>query len=341
MGLEQSGFSTQALVERDKYCCETLKANARRYFPGATIINKDIRRLSVPKALRTIGVHASEIDLVSGGPPCQSFSISKISRGGRKPGDPRDGLLLHFVRYVKKIKPTVFLFENVPGLMSKSEGRIFQDLLKSFLRLGYATNYGILNAADYGVPQFRKRLFVLGKLGREKVEFPPPTHGPAGNLKRLVPYATIRQALSKLSGDLPNQRRPRNRQDKIKTLAKITPGSEWKHFRYRDKWDEPSRCITAHCRSDWVHPVEPRAGTVRELARLQTFPNRYVFRGPFNAPNNSEFEFQYRQVGNSVAVLLAKRIGKCIVSSLGRPQREGCTSARAKHDRRSLAPMVR
>jgi DNA (cytosine-5)-methyltransferase 1 len=338
LGLERAGFSTRALVERDKYCCETLLSN-RRYFPDASVIQRDIRWLSVPQLLRTVGLRASDIDLVSGGPPCQSFSISKISKGGRSPQDPRDDLLWHFVRFVKKIKPTVFLFENVPGLLNKSGGRIFFDFLKALKRLGYATNHDVLNAASYGAPQIRKRLFIVGRLGTQTIEFPTVTHGPPGNPLRLPQYATISQALSGLSAKMPNQRRPKNRPEKVKMLGGIPQGSGWKHFRYRDRWDGPSRCITAHCRDDWVHPIEPRAGTVRELARLQTFPNHYVFRGPFNAPNNSKFAFQYRQVGNSVTVLLAKTIGKQIVSII--PTKVSNSAATERHYRPATPQMVR
>ncbi len=223
LGLEFSGFTTRALVERDRFCCDTLRLNAPRYFPKATIMQRDIRKLSGPELLRAINMSASEVDLVAAGPPCQSFSISKIPKGGRSPRDPRDGLLLHLVRFVKSIKPRLFLFENVPGLLSK--GRVFTDLVKSFHRLGYLTNHAVLNAADYGVPQIRRRLFVIGTLDGGDLEFPAPLYGPPENGKGLPRYVTIEQVLSRLDKNLPNQRLPENTQQKKKLLAAIRPGS--------------------------------------------------------------------------------------------------------------------
>ncbi len=309
-------------MERDRYCCETLKFNASRYFPSATILQRDLRWLSSNELLKAAGISRTQVDLISGGPPCQSFSICKIPKGGRSPNDPRDAFLGHFVRLTRKIRPPTFLFENVPGLMSKSGGRIFRDFVRSFQSLGYKTAYSVINAADYGVPQLRRRLFLLGSLGDlPETIFPCPTHGPRSKNPRVSRYVSIRQAFSNLGPHLPNQRIPANRSEKRKLMARIAPGSEWKHWRHRDRWNGPSRCLTAHCRDDWVHPREPRAATVRELACLQAYPNDYVFRGPFNAPNNSPLSFQYRQVGNSVPVLMAKAIGESLIHSIFRSNR--------------------
>jgi DNA (cytosine-5)-methyltransferase 1 len=332
-----SGFTVRGLVERDKYCCETLQNNSSRHFQSAQIIQKDIQRLFVPRFLELTGLSRSRIDLISGGPPCQSFSVCGIPKGGRSPRDPRDALLSHFVRFVRRIRPAVFLFENVPGLMSKSNGRIFNAFLKSFSRIGYSTTYRVLNAADYGVPQSRRRLFVLGSVpDLGELDFPPATHGPGGMNHGLIPYVTIRDSLSPLSSSLPNQRVPRNTRLKAKMMRGIRPGSEWKHWRHRDRWNGLSRCLTAHCRDEWIHPVEARAGTVRELASLQTFPVDYVFCGPFNAPNNSELSFQYRQVGNSVPVLLAKAIGESLISHLSGGHR-GITPPQEQGNRQRVA----
>ncbi len=319
LGLQLSGFSVRALVERDKWCCQTLRTNAPVYFPSANIIQKDIRWLTSVSLLKITGLHRSEIDLVSAGPPCQSFSISKIPKGGRSEHDPRDKLLSHFVRFVKKIGPRTFLFENVPGLLTKSDGRLFRRLLRVFRRLGYVTHYAIIDAADYGVAQRRRRLILIGTLELdEKWVFPPPTYGPKS--EGGIPRMTIGETISFLSPKLPNQRIPGCTVEKRKRLESIEPGSEWKHWRHRDRWDGQSRCITAHCRDDWIHPLEPRAGTVRELASLQSFPPDFIFCGPTNTPHNSMFASQYRQIGNSVPVLLAKAIGQGLVAYLGKTQ---------------------
>src|SRR5437016_4918257 len=100
LGLNKAGFHTRGLVERDKYCCETLRRNSSRYFQSSIILQRDIRRLTAQQLLSQIGVRQSQIDLVSGGPPCQSFSVCKIPKGGRSPDDPRDTLLAEFSRLV-------------------------------------------------------------------------------------------------------------------------------------------------------------------------------------------------------------------------------------------------
>lgn len=317
LGLEMAGFSTRALIELDEYCCETLRYNAPKYFPNAIIFQKDIAKLDVKEVLDAIQMKAEDIDLIAGGPPCQSFSISKIPKGGRTLDDPRDTLFLHFVRFVKEIRPKVFLMENVPGLLNKAKGTVFCRVLDAFSSIGYTLNYKVLNAADYGVPQIRKRLFILGSIDGRMLRFPEPTHSKVyPNLMGLPPYVTIRQAFSTLTSDMPNQELPRHTPKKIQKLASLPPGSSWKKWRFRDAWDKPSRCITGHCRDDWTHPEEPRAGTVRELATLQTYPTDYVFKGPIMAMNYVRFQFQYRQVGNSVPVLLAKAIGTAILKQL-------------------------
>ncbi len=308
-----AGFNTRALIEKDKHCCSTIRSNARQYFPHAIVLETNIQRLTVAELRRRIDLPGS-LDLVSGGPPCQSFSISKIPKGGRV-RDPRDELLRHFVRFVKNLKPRAFIFENVPGLLSRSEGRIFKDLTRQFLRIGYVPTVGIMNAADFGVPQLRRRLFVVGCSDGHRIDFPTPTHNATGS-DGLRRHISIGETLSPLSNHLPNSQIPRNTPAKKKMLAKMVPGGRWTHWRHRDRWADPSRCLTAHCRDEWVHPIEPRAGSVRELATLQTFPSQYVFRGPINSCNNSTDSFQYRQVGNAVPVRMARFLGRTLASHL-------------------------
>lgn len=317
LGLEMAGFSTKALIEIDQYCCDTLRANAPKYFRVAKIFQRDIRELTVREVLEETGLKCDEVDLIAGGPPCQSFSISKIPKGGRTLDDPRDDLFLNFVRFVREIRPTVFLMENVPGLLNKAGGKVFKRVLDAFGSLGYRLNHKVLNSADYGVPQIRKRLFILGSRDDLLLRFPSPTHSPvSSNLSGMPSYATIRQAFSKLTSNMPNQEMPRHTKKKMQKLASIQPGSPWKNWRFRDTWDTPSRCVTGHCRDDWVHPEESRTGTVRELATLQSYPVDYVFKGPIMALNNVKYHFQYRQVGNSVPILLAKAIGSTILKQI-------------------------
>jgi len=303
-------------VEIDPHCCQTLRANIPKYFPHAKVLQTDIRTLDPQELLDKISLHSSDLDLISGGPPCQGFSIAKESKGGRNPNDPRDGLILHFTRFVDAIRPRAFLMENVPGLLNKMSGRIFERMVQTFEKLGYTVNYSLLNSADYGVPQIRRRLFILGSREGISLRFPKPTHAPASSQPGLKPYVTIKEAFSPLTSDMPNQEPPRHTRKKVEKLRSIQPGSPWSRWRFRDRFDSPSRCITGHCRDDWVHPVDPRTGTVRELATLQTYPTDYVFCGPIMGLNNSKFHFQYRQVGNSVPVLLAEKMGGVIIRQI-------------------------
>lgn len=309
LGIEQAGFRTRALVEIDPHCCSTLRANRKRHFPNARVIKADIRELNGADIRKRANLGGKNIALVAGGPPCQSFSIAKESKGGRRLDDERDLMVLHFARLVSELEPDIFLMENVPGLLSKAQGRIFQELLHRFGDIGYSVRHSILNSANYGAPQLRRRLIILGSRKGTPPPFPEPTHSPMNNLSGLPKYATIGEALSPVRLTMPNMDPPRHTPQKVAKLASILPGSSWSHWRYRDRWDGPSRCITGHCRDDWVHPLEPRAGTVRELAALQTFPLDYVFKGPISELNNHPFHFQYRQVGNAVPVVLAKAIG--------------------------------
>ena len=239
MGLEMAGFSTKALVERDDYNCETLRTNAGKYFPEARIFQRDITEFDAETLLAKIDLRASDVAIVAGGPPCQGFSISKVPKGGRQLDDPRDNMVLHFARFIRDISPPVFLMENVPGMLSKAKGKIFEVTLETFRSLGYQVNWGILNAADYGVPQIRKRLFILGSKNR-KMEFPRPTHSPhRSNLTGMPGYVTIREAFAPLRPDMPNQEMPRHTAAKVELLRGIKPGAAWQHFRFRDPWTSP------------------------------------------------------------------------------------------------------
>lgn len=340
LGLETAGFTTRALVEIDHHSCETLRANRKKYFPRAKIFERDIIELDPTEVLEKLRLKKKDVTLIAGGPPCQGFSIAKTSKGGRQIEDPRNSMFLHFAKFLREIEPTVFLMENVPGLTNMEKGKVLDYILKHFGDLGYEVNHDVLNSADYGVPQLRRRLFILGFKGDRVLQFPAPTHSPhANNLLGLPKYRTIRDAFSELTPDMPNQEMPRHTAKKVKRLAGIKPGGQWQGWHFRDTMDRPSRTITGHCRDDWVHPVEHRAGTVREMAALQTYPNDYVFKGPIMALNYVKFNFQYRQVGNSVPVLLAKAIGKSIIKQLQRVEKNEREQKRA--DRIEITPMVR
>jgi DNA (cytosine-5)-methyltransferase 1 len=181
-------------------------------------------------------------------------------------------------------------------------------------KLGYNITHCILNALDFGVPQHRRRLIVLGSLDKV-LDFPFPSVRRSGS--KWPEGSTIAGAFSHLTGDLSNHQTPNHIPRTLQRFATIPQGSVWKHWKHRDKWKDPSRCITAHCRDEWIHPLEDRTGTVREMAALQTFPLDYVFQGPVSLPHNHNRSSQYRQVGNAVPVLLAKAIGEAVGRTLG------------------------
>lgn len=342
LGLEMAGFTTRALVEIDKHCCETLRANRKNYFPKAKIFERDITELDPSEILKKCRMGKEAVTLIAGGPPCQGFSIAKTSKGGRHVDDPRNSLFLHFARFVREIKPPIFLMENVPGLANMERGQVVEYILKHFHDLGYSVNHKILNAADFGAPQLRKRIFLLGFRGERMLRFPNPSHSPERhNLLGLKPYRTIRETFAELTPDMPNQEMPKHTAKKRQRLAGIKAGSSWQGWHFRDTFDRPSRTITGHCRDDWVHPVEHRAGTVREMAALQTYPHDYVFKGPIMALNYVKFNFQYRQVGNSVPAILAKAIGESIIRQVQKVPKSDPKHAEQASSRIEVAQLVR
>ncbi len=317
LGLEMAGFTTMALVEKDEYCCQTLRVNKKKYFPIAKIFETPIEDITPEEVLKKLKLSKEDIVLIAGGPPCQGFSIAKTSKGGRHLDDPRNNMFFQFAKFLEYIKPRSFLMENVPGITNMEKGFVLRRVLETFEGLGYKLRWKILNSADYGVPQLRRRFFIIGYSDNGPITFPQPTHSPyKTNLLGLPPYRTIGETFAELTPDMPNQEMPRHTEAKIKRLAKIKPGSAWQSWRFRDTLDVPSRTITGHCRDDWVHPTEDRGGTVRELAALQSFPHDFIFKGPIMAMNFVKFQFQYRQVGNAVPVLLAKALGETIITRL-------------------------
>ncbi len=355
-GFKQAGFKIIASIDSFGWGCETMKYN----HPDTTVFNEDITRMDIP-ALKN-RINGTGIDVLTGGPPCQGFSLvgrPKIaSLNGANSGkfiDTRNELYKIYFRIVNKLRPKFFVMENVQGILSYSDGKIKRNILRYSRRVGYDIDYRVLLAADYGVPQRRKRVFFIGnRLEIEDDLFPEPTHqdnsisNHNGNLK---PYITLQEALS----DLPTlksgrgkeiveyNKHPKNSYQKklrtgskkvynhvarfhnerdLKIFKKIRSGVKYtelpenlKPYRddiFKDKYmvldpNKPARTIVAHLKRDglgFIHPHQNRSITVRESARLQSFPDKYRFMGP-RSP-------QFTQVGNAVPPLLAKSIGRHI-----------------------------
>ena len=196
IGFQRAGFETAVLLEKDAACCRTLRKN----LPDTPIIEGDINDVTTDRILRTAKLKPLEAALVIGGPPCQSFSLA-----GRRMGlnDPRGRLVLEFIRVVREALPVGFVMENVKGLVNWEGGKALDAIVNEATEpisyggktYQYQVKYQVLNAADYGVPQFRERIFIVGNRIQKEFAFPKKTHGADGS---GMPYNTVRNAICSL-----------------------------------------------------------------------------------------------------------------------------------------------
>ncbi len=195
-GLRKAGFHSVLANEYDDMAGVTFKTN----HPNVPLVIKDVKDLSVEEVLERTNLKVGELSMISGGPPCQGFSLA----GPRLDGDPRNQMFKEFVRLVDGLRPEVFLFENVSGIMSMSGGTVLSAIVVEFTSIGYKCEYKLLSAADYGVPQARPRFILIGVRDGDAIGFPEPTHGNiSGNRdlfssSELRPYLTVWDALSDL-----------------------------------------------------------------------------------------------------------------------------------------------
>lgn len=193
IGLQWAGIDVVAAVEIDKWCVDTLERNKARSFPKMKIVQEDIAKLSGKCLLEKVGLVKGQLDILSGGPPCQGFSFANSKRSIN---DPRSKLMWEFIRMVKEIQPRYFVIENVRGLLSFKD--FFQLLLKNLEKCGYVVRFNLLNAVGYGVPQHRLRVFIDG--ARDDLNilpvYPTPTHFSPSQLKdgkSFIPAAMVAQ----------------------------------------------------------------------------------------------------------------------------------------------------
>jgi DNA (cytosine-5)-methyltransferase 1 len=298
LGFERAGVEVVACVDNDHEACKTLRYNR----PEWRVLEKDIRNYTPDE----IG----GVEIVAGGPPCQGFSTA----GKGNPDDPRNFLWKEYFRVVEALQPRAIVIENVSGLKHRRNDDHLSGILHALESQGYRFAMGILNAADFGVPQTRRRLFVVGLLDGIPT-LPTPT---------VEKHATVRAAISDLEGmvkpelnHVPNNHAPRVAQ----RWAKLAPREVDPNYRRaRLDYDAPSHTIRAGGgygpRGDHlagfhppIHPTLPRQLTVREAARIQSFPDDWILKGSKTA--------QGRQVGNAVPVLLAEAVAKHVVALLG------------------------
>lgn len=348
LGLEAAGFDTRVAVEFDADACKTLRHN--REWP---VIERDIHEVKTAEILKTADLQVGDADLLVGGPPCQPFSKSGYwARGdARRLDDPRASTLEAYLRVLKEAQPKVFLLENVAGLayQRKAEGlELLERTVASInadVGTDYSFSYQVLNAADFGAPQERERLFVVGARDGGLFEFPKETHGPTSDgrsgaklleMIRPEPRRTAWDAI----GDLENDDDPTLRMTGkwAGLLPSIPEGHNYLHhtdrgaglplFGWRRRYwsfllklakSMPSWTITAQPGSA-IGPFhwKNRRLSMRELCRLQTFPDDIHVVG-------SRSTYQ-RQIGNAVPSVLAEAIGRQIATvTLGRSLRSAAT----------------
>ncbi|MGO9781737.1 MAG: DNA cytosine methyltransferase [Streptosporangiaceae bacterium] len=351
LGLEEAGFTTLLANEVHAHPCMTL----RRNFPGTPVVEGSIRNFSASELFHAAGYdQIPEVDLIAGGPPCQGFSTA----GMKDPSDPRNTLIGDFIRIVKEVRPRGFLLENVTGLVSMRGGRLWHNVAQELDGLGYKFHHAVLHVADYGVPQMRKRLIVLGAREETPPPHPDPTHGATSSPNLSLfgpnePYISCGEALADIPALGPGevrtsydidpvtdyQRRMRagtnqlfnheatmHKASTVAYMALFPPGGTTldlpvyartgKQGVQRWPLDGLARTITT-APEDFVHPTQNRIPTIRELARIQSFPDRFEFMGQRTAGNQQRrlgYCSQSQQVGNAVPPLLAEAVGKTIIN---------------------------
>jgi DNA (cytosine-5)-methyltransferase 1 len=323
IGLEKAGFRMIAATDWDHWSCETLRVN----HPKAFIYEGDIQEMSPQKFAKELDT--KKVDLIVGGPPCQGFS----QLGKRLADDPRNKMWKHYMRFVEFFRPTLFIIENVPQLLTSFE---YEGIKETAESLGYSVSADVLHAADYGVPQKRKRAIIIGSL-IGKPTHPAPTHrAPEKSdlFDMRSTWSTVRDAIADLpqKPDGKNWHVGRNPTPKsLKRYKCIPEGGNrfnlpkrlmpdcWRNkptgstdLFGRLSWDKPALTIRTEFfkpeKGRYLHPREHRPITVREAARIQTFPDNYVLKGP-------HIEVA-KQIGNAVPCLLAERIGKHLLTLL-------------------------
>jgi DNA (cytosine-5)-methyltransferase 1 len=321
LGLETAGFSTILATDIDEHSCATLNwgkaASADKPVPflrHAQIVLADVTSEGMAElVLEKAGCKRGEIALLAGGPPCQAFSVFGKRRGR---SDPRGELVFHYLRLLAAIRPKAFVFENVYGLLTIEGGKIFSELCERLAHPGKGIRYQLTvfreNAVNFGVPQFRDRVFIIGDRDGGTMRPFQPTAGEnkPSLFESLLPWRTVRDAfrgLGCIGSPYPANHVGRVHSYRIKRRYADLRAGERDHHTRINKLDLDRPSFTIIVGSDkgggkgHVHPIEPREVTPRESARIQTFPDWWAFSGTSRHP--------IRQVGNAVPPLFAAAVG--------------------------------
>lgn len=316
-GFLDAGFRVAAGFDIDRRSIEAYEYN--HAYRGSRGFAINLSNASGPSLLSQAGLERA--DIVLAGPPCQPFSVIGKRRGVR---DERASLVFEFLRIVEEIVPSAVVFENVPNLATIEGGAIVDEILSALQGMGYSVSAKVLLAADFGVPQMRRRLFIVGARDVKRILFPEQTHG-ASDLAQptRVPYVTSRDAL----GDLPpaadfgecgihNHEPTEHTKDMVARFSTLPPGKrERRSFHDRLHPDRPAYTLRAGTGN--FSPLRPvhyrydRVITVRESARLQGFDDLFIW------PDGMPRLQQYRQIGNAVPPPLAKAVATSLANALG------------------------
>lgn len=332
-GFEMSGCDVLLGIDNWSDALDSFKKNHK----NSEILCRDIFKITTKEIKEKI--KNQKIDVVVGGPPCQGFSLA----GKRKNNDERNKLVMNYVKLVKKLSPTFFVMENVLGILSMKDEKnnlIIENLEKVFNKMKYKIVFKTLNAHDYGVPQKRKRVFVVGNKIDVDFKFPEPTHGKlkkdfltVGDAISDLPFlekefgdektnyinkpkTNYQKNMRKKSNKLWNHTKSKHTEQTIKVINLVPEGGNWKDLpkkyqnvrSYSNTWrrlhrELPSVTIDTGHRHHF-HYKANRVPTVRESARIQSFPDTFIFKGSRTS--------QFKQVGNAVPPLLAKVIAEKI-----------------------------
>ena len=322
LGFANAGFKLVFANDNDPAVWETFEKNH-----GVKIDKRSITEI--------LSKEIPDAEGIVGGPPCQSWSLAGKMRGAK---DERGQLFYEYVRVLKDKQPLFFVAENVPGIISKTHLSEFEKLLDKFNEVGYAVSYKLMDSRDYGVPQERKRVIIVGyhkKLGK-KFEFPLPTHSrePSASLSgnKTKPWVTLKEAIGSLPEAKPAKEKNRANEQLLMPNHEYLNGGFSTIYMSRNRrkdWCEQSYTIQAGGRHAPLHPRSSemrqigkdryefegknpdfRRLSVRECARIQTFPDDFIF-------YYSKVADGYKMVGNAVPVKLAEAIAKKIMSDLG------------------------
>jgi DNA (cytosine-5)-methyltransferase 1 len=342
LGLSQAGFDMQLGVEIDSTAALNLKQNNK----NMDVIASDIRTLDPVQLIKSRDLRKEDVNLIAGGPPCQGFSQSNLRT--RSMANPANNLYKEYYRFIKYIKPDVFLFENVAGLKTLNNGELLRDILRIGSNLGYKIQWNIVNAEDFGVPQRRKRIILIGIRNATDRSFLAMRKGnivtvrdaiddlpridngndeDEMNYDRTLGLSDYQKKMRINSRNtVRNNMVTRNGELILERYKYIPQGGNWRNIpphllsNYRNtknchgwiyhrlKWDETSVVVGNFRKNMLIHPKSDRGLSVREAARLQSFPDNYIFYG--------RLDFQQQLVANAVPPFLAEQIGGDMINYL-------------------------